>query len=130
MTKKYILFFVVSLSLVFSSSGAAQAQGQTAKSAVAKPGPVAAATQAMVDFLTNNFQVRKVVGDPIKVGAVTIIPVMMVDIGFGGGGGGGSAEMFPVGSAFYLSGELKPLGFIVISKSGTKFLVAGQAPRD
>jgi len=130
MTKKFILFCVLSLSLVFFSSGAAQTQGQTTKSAVAQPGPVAAATQAMVDFLTKNFHVKKVVGDPIKVGAVTIIPVMMVDIGYGGGGGGGSAEMFPVGSGFFLSGELKPLGFIVISKSGTKFLVAGQAPRD
>jgi len=130
MTKKFVLLCALSLSLLFFSSGAAQAQGQATNGVVVKPGPVAAATQAMVDFLTTNFHVKKVVGDPIKVGAVTIIPVMMVDIGYGGGGGGGSAEMFPVGSGFFLSGELKPLGFIVISKSGTKFLVAGQAPRD
>jgi uncharacterized spore protein YtfJ len=129
-TKKLILFCLLSFSLALFSPGTAQSQGQPAKPAVAKPGPVAAATEAMVDFLTRNFHVKKVVGDPIKVGAVTIIPVMMVDIGYGGGGGGGSAEMFPVGSGFFLSGELKPLGFIVITKSGTKFLVAGQAPRD
>jgi uncharacterized spore protein YtfJ len=101
-----------------------------ALSSTAAESPVSLALKSMLNLVLKDFHVQKVVGEPIRAGNVTIIPVMLVDVGFGGGAGGGTGPSFPVGSGFYLGGEAKPLGFIVISRSGTKFLSAGPAPRD
>jgi uncharacterized spore protein YtfJ len=87
--------------------------------------PIVSLTKAMTDRLANNLHVKKAVGDPIKVGKVTIIPIIMIDVGFGGGGGG--PQMIAQG--FGMGGEARPLGFVVISKTGTKFIPVGKVPR-
>jgi uncharacterized spore protein YtfJ len=91
--------------------------------------PVALLTKAMTDRLTNNLHVKNVVGDPIKVGNVTIVPIIMIDVGFGGGGGGPSVGTQMGGHGFYMSGEARPMGFVLISKAGTKFVPVGKIPR-
>jgi hypothetical protein len=122
------VFFVTGL-LLFSLA-AAETPGQEKTQPQAKASnPVLMITEAMTNRLNNNLQVKNIVGEPMKVGQVTIIPILMIEIGFGGGGGGPTQGPQMGGRGFYLSGEARPLGFVVISKAGTKFISAGKIPR-
>lgn len=85
-------------------------------------------TEAMSQRVSDNMNVKNIVGDPVKVGNITIIPIIMIDIGYGGGEGGG-LEVQQKAGGFYMGGQAKPLGFIVITKEGTKFISVGKAPR-
>jgi uncharacterized spore protein YtfJ len=85
--------------------------------------------EAMAQRLSSNLQVKTVVGEPLKVGQVTLIPIMMIDIGFGGGGGGAPQDPSLGGKGFFMSGELRPVGFVAVSKAGTKFISVGKIPR-
>jgi len=119
--------------LVLFLGGLAQAQAQTEKKlqpAPAKaPLPMYQLAEQMAQRLTSSLQVKTVVGQPIKVGNVTLLPIMMIDIGFGGGGGGMPQNMDMGGKGFYMSGEARPLGFVVATKAGTKFVSVGKIPR-
>ncbi len=90
--------------------------------------PMYQLADAMVQRLTSNLQVKTVVGNPIKVGKITLIPIMMIDIGFGGGGGGDPQNPDLGGKGFGMSGEAKPIGFVVVTKEGTKFISVGKIP--
>lgn len=119
--------------LVLFFGGLALVQAQTEKklqTAPAKaPLPMYQLAEQMAQRLNNSLQVKTVIGEPIKVGRVTILPIMMIDIGFGGGGGGMPQNMDMGGKGFYMSGEARPLGFVVATKSGTKFVSVGKVPR-
>jgi uncharacterized spore protein YtfJ len=90
---------------------------------------VAMLTKGMTDRLSNSLDIKKVVGKPIKVGNVTVVPIIMVDVGFGGGGGGPAGQPQMGAHGFGFGGEAKPLGFVVISKTGVKFVPVGKVPR-
>jgi len=119
--------------LVLFLGGLAQAQAQTEKKLQPAPGkaplPMYQLAEQMAQRLTSSLQVKTVVGQPIKVGNVTLLPIMMIDIGFGGGGGGMPQNMDMGGKGFYMSGEARPLGFVVATKAGTKFVSVGKIPR-
>jgi len=88
--------------------------------------------QSILNLLTQNLKVltetQRVVGDPIEVGSVTIIPLVMIQFGYGGGGGGGagtnssSLRLMPVGRGSGAGegggagGNLQPIGLLVIDK--------------
>jgi uncharacterized spore protein YtfJ len=112
--------------------GLAMARTQTEKKATAAqskaPLPMYQLAEEMAKRLTGSLQVKTVVGEPMKVGKVTLIPIMMIDIGFGGGGGGAPQAPEMGGKGFYMSGEARPLGFVVATKSGTKFVSVGKIP--
>ena len=91
--------------------------------------PVAMLTKGMTDRLSDSLNIKKVVGKPIKVGNVTIVPIIMIDVGFGGGGGGPSGQPQMGAHGFGFGGEARPLGFVVISKAGVKFIPVGKVPR-
>lgn len=122
----------ISLALCFMllslMSGLSAAQEKSKVQAKAES-PVSMLTKAMTDRLTSNLHVKNVVGDPVKVGKVTIIPIILIDIGFGGGGGGPGGGQQMGGYGFGMSGEAKPLGFVIISKAGVKFISVGKVPR-
>jgi uncharacterized spore protein YtfJ len=92
--------------------------------------PATEMADALAQRLSNDLHVKTVVGEPVKVGAITLIPIMMIDVGFGGGGM--SAPGAPVAAApqnlapgvdgFFMSGEARPLGFVAIGKKGTRFI--------
>ena len=84
--------------------------------------------EALTQRLANSLQVKTVVGEPIKAGKVTLVPIIMIDVGFGGGGGGAPQNPEMGGKGFFMSGEARPLGFIVITKSGTRFVSVGKIP--
>jgi uncharacterized spore protein YtfJ len=128
--EKLIVLFVTGLLLFSLASAETPGQEKTQPQAQAKTSnPVLLITEAMANRLNNNLQVKNIVGQPMKVGQVTIIPILMIEVGFGGGGGGPTQGPQTGGRGFYMSGEARPLGFVVISKAGTKFISAGKIPR-
>ncbi len=105
--------------------------------------PQAAAVQpaneladALAQRLSNDLHVKTVVGEPVKVGSLTLIPIMMIDVSFGGGGmaaSGSPAAAAPQNPAmgangFFMSGEARPLGFVAIGKKGTRFISVAKTP--
>ena len=128
--KSKILMLVVMGALF---CGLAQVQAQTEKKTQPAPAkaplPMYQLAEAMARRLNSSLQVKTVVGEPMKVGKITLIPIMMIDIGFGGGGGGAPQAPDMGGKGFYMSGEARPLGFVVVSKAGTKFVSVGKIPR-
>lgn len=91
---------------------------------------------ALAQRLGNDLHVRTIVGEPIKVGSVTLIPIMMIDVSFGGGGmtapavaTAGAPQNPAMGvDGFFMSGEARALGFVAISKKGTRFIGVGKTP--
>ena len=91
---------------------------------------------ALAQRLSSELHVKTAVGEPVKVGTVTLIPIMMIDVSFGGGGVAGSATPAaaappspPTGvDGFYMSGEARPLGFVAIGRKGTRFISVGKTP--
>jgi len=120
--------------LVLFFGGLAQVLAQTEKklqpAAAKAPLPMYQLAEQMAQRLNSSLQVKTVVGEPIKVGRVTLLPIMMIDIGFGGGGGGMPQNVDMGGKGFYMSGEVRPLGFVVATKTGTKFVSVGKIPRN
>ena len=91
--------------------------------------PVSVFAKGMTDRLSDSLHVKKAVGKPVKVGNVTIVPIIMIDVGFGGGGGGPAGQPQMGAHGFGFGGEARPLGFVVISKAGVKFVPVGKIPR-
>jgi len=119
------LLVVVAVFLVFGVSIAQEKprpKGETMS-------PVTVLTKGMTDRLSESLHVKKAVGKPIKVGNVTIVPIIMIDVGFGGGGGGPAGQPQMGAHGFGFGGEARPLGFVVISKAGVKFVPVGKIPR-
>lgn len=120
-----VVLVLVAIFLVFGASMAQEkpkSQGETIS-------PLSMLTKGMTDRLSDSLHVKKAVGKPIKVGDVTIVPIIMIDIGFGGGGGGPSGQPQMGAHGFGFGGEARPLGFVVISKAGVKFVPVGKIPR-
>jgi uncharacterized spore protein YtfJ len=103
----------------------------------------APAASELADVLTRHvsedLRVKAVVGKPVNVGSVTLIPILMIDINFAGAGllspGGpppANAKAAPKAAApqappagadgFLMSGEARPLGFVVVTRQGTRFI--------
>ena len=72
--------------------------------------------QEMEDFLTT----RAVVGEPIEVGAITLIPVINVTFGMGTGGGSGEGAKDSTshkgGAGAGLGAKISPTAVIVIKE--------------
>lgn len=115
----FVLLLLVSVSLA----------QEKPKAQTKAPNPVAAMTKGMTERLSTGLHVKNIVGDPVKVGKMTIIPIIMVEVGFGGGGGGAPGGQPMGGSGFYISGNAKPVGFVIVSKAGVKFVPVGKIPR-
>ena len=127
LTKRVLGFLAVCL---FSLSlGAAQSPAEKkAQTAPKAPLPMYQLAQAMAERLGTSLQVKTVIGEPMRVGKLTLIPIMMIDIGFGGGGGGAPQAPDVGGRGFFMSGEARPLGFVVVTKAGTQFISVGKVP--
>ncbi len=125
---KKVISVVVVAGLVLFAAPFALAQAEK-KSQPKAPLPMDLLAESLAQRLSNNLNVKHIVGEPIKVGKVTIIPIMMVDLGFGGGGGGAPQNLDLGGKGFFMSGEAKPIGFVVVSKAGTQFISVAKIPR-
>lgn len=128
MKSAWIYKVVLVLVAVFLVFGVSMAQ-EKPKSKGETISPVSMLTKGMTDRLSESLHVKKAVGKPIKVGDVTIVPIIMIDVGFGGGGGGPAGQPQMGAYGFGFGGEARPLGFVVISKAGVKFIPVGKVPR-
>ena len=128
MRRKVLTFFAVGLFVCVLAQGQAPSP-KTLQSQSQANLPMYQLAQEMAKRLNSSLQVKTVVGEPMKVGKVTLVPIMMIDIGFGGGGGGAPQAPEMGGKGFYMSGEARPLGFVVVSKAGTKFVSVGKIPK-
>jgi uncharacterized spore protein YtfJ len=75
--------------------------------------------QTMSDGFAASASVKNVYGDPVTVGARTVIPMAQVRYGFGGGGGGGKKDESDGGGG---GGGAKPTGVLEITPEGTRFI--------
>ena len=125
MAKKII--FSVLFFLLVGSLGMAQDAPQKKAQAVQAP-----ATSDIVDSLaqrlSHDLNVKTVIGEPIKVGSVTLIPIHMIDVKFGSAATKAATEAKAPQSdksqanVFCMSGEARPLGFVAITGKGTRFI--------
>ncbi len=104
---------------------------QNAPQQKAKPVPPPSTSElvdGMAQRLSRDLNVRTVIGEPIKVGSVTLIPILMVDLKFGSVATKVPSRATAPQSAesqanlFYMSGEARPLGFVAITGKGTRFI--------
>lgn len=125
MAKKII--FSVLFFLLVGSLGMAQNAPQKKAQPVQPPG-----TSDFVDDLArrlgHDLNVKTVIGEPIKVGSVTLIPILMIDVKFGAAATKtpieATAKQSPPSQArlTFISGEARPLGFVAITGKGTRFI--------
>jgi uncharacterized spore protein YtfJ len=120
----------VAAGLMLASVAAGQTQ-QEKKPPVAAVQPASELASAMAQRLGDELHLKTVVGDPIKVGSVTLIPILTVEVSFGGLGT--AAPGAPKGPAtgvdgFFMRGEARPLGFVAITRKGTRFISVVKTP--
>ena len=89
--------------------------------------PASDLAESLAQRLSKELHVKAVVGQPVKAGEVTLIPLLMVDVNFGGAGVAAPGGA-PGADGFLMSGEARPLGFVAITKSKTTFISAVQPP--
>lgn len=119
----------IMLSLMFfaliGSLGMAQSAPQKKAQPVQTPG-TSELVDGLAQRLSHDLNVKTVVGEPIKVGSVTLIPILMVDVKFGTAvtktPSGATAPQSAEASLFCISGEARPLGLVAITAKGTRFI--------
>ena len=129
------ILIVIAAGLILGSLAGGQTQPEKKPQAPAVQ-PASELANAMAQRLSDDLHVKTVVGEPMKVGSLTLIPIMMIDVSFGGGGmaaPGSPAAAAPQNPAmgvdgFFMSGEARPLGFVAIGKKGTRFISVGKTP--
>ena len=125
MAKKVI--FSMMFFLLVSCLGMAQNAPQR-KSQPAQPPSTSDLVDGMAQRLSHDLNVKTVIGEPIKIGTVTLIPILMIDVKFGSAattvpsGSTAPQNAVPPANLFYMTGEAKPLGFVAITKKGTRFI--------
>jgi uncharacterized spore protein YtfJ len=103
---------------------------QNAPQQKTKPAPQGASEfiDSMAQRLSHDLNVKTVIGEPIKVGSVTLIPILMIDVKLGAAAAkppsAATAPQNPASQAnlVYMSGEARPLGFVAITGTGTRFI--------
>ena len=96
------------------------------------PAPASELAGQLAARLGRELGVRTAVGEPLKVGSVTLIPILTLDVTFGGGGVAAAPDPkkpAPAPGGFYMNGEARPLGFVAITKKGTRFLAVPGRPQ-
>jgi len=78
--------------------------------------------KTVLDELHDLVKTKTVIGDPIEIKDVTIIPVSKVSIGFAAGGGSSEEQKKGTGKGTGGGASIEPLGFIVVSTGGVKLL--------
>ncbi len=133
MTRVFVLTAAVGLTLGAVALGRAGEQ----QPAAANPTPAASELAGLLtQRLGETLGMKTVVGKSVTVGSVTLIPILMIDVDFGGAGlaspgttpAAASQAAAPSAGAdgFLMSGEARPLGFVVLSRQGTRFISVTQ----
>jgi len=112
---------------VLSIGFAAWSQTPAAAPATTQATPGGALADSLAQRFGNDLHVKTVVGEPVKAGSVTLIPILAVEVNFGGGAVQ-APKPGPEGGAFFMSGSARPLGFVAVTPKGTRFISVAKAP--
>lgn len=123
MKRTSVFFFIAGL--IYSSLAVAQKPAEKPTAPAAQP--AATLADGLAQRLSRELHSKTVVGEPIHAGAVTLIPILMVDVNFAGAAM--PAPGAPGIDGFLLSGEARPLGFVVVTKQGARFVGVGRAAK-
>jgi uncharacterized spore protein YtfJ len=136
---------VLAAAAVLTLGGPALAQAPPQPAANPEPSAMELA-DTLVRQVGEDLRVKTVVGKSVTVGTVTLIPILMIDVDFGG-----ALLVAPAASpaaaakdaaakkaappstlagadALLMSGEARPLGFVVVTRQGTRFISVTPTP--
>jgi uncharacterized spore protein YtfJ len=114
--RKLSIAAVAALVLCAVASAQKPAEKKAPAAAVA---PASLLADELARSLGENLHVKTIVGQPVKAGAITIIPILSLDLSFGGGG---VAAPGNAPGGFFMNGEARPIGFVVVTPKGTHFI--------
>jgi len=121
------IIFSMMFFLLLGCLGLTQSAPQK-KSQASEPLATADLADSMAQRLAHDLNVKTVIGEPIKIGSVTLIPILMIDVKFGSAAttapttAAAPQSAVPPANLFYISGEARPLGFVAITRKGTHFI--------
>lgn len=73
-----------------------------------------------VEHIKSLLETDRIVGEPVQVGAATILPLVSIGFGFGGGGGSGENQHENTGSGAGAGGGIKPVALVVSDADGIR----------
>jgi uncharacterized spore protein YtfJ len=131
--------FVLTAAAALALGAVAPGQAAEQQEPVMSSSPAAS---ELADVLTRRvgetLRVKAVVGKPVTAGSVTLIPILMIDVNFGGAGlvspgvpaavpkAAGTQAPLAGADGFLMTGEARPLGFVVVTRKGTRFISVAQ----
>ena len=92
--------------------------------------------ECTLDRMRGMIDINSIVGSPINSGTTTIIPISRVGFGFVSGGGEYSESLPKVNENMPYAGgsgggvSIKPLGFLVIDRDGSKYISIDEEEAD
>jgi len=108
----------------------AMAQAAAAKAPAPPMQPAGDLAKGLAERLSAQLHGKTVVGQPIQIGSVKLIPILLVDVSFAGGSVPAPAPNAQAADGFLMSGEARPVGFVAITANGTRFIpVAGASAK-
>ena len=119
---------VLCIALGIGCPSAAIAQAAR-KAPAGVPQPAGNLANALAQRLNEQLHVKTVVGEPVKAGAVTLIPVLLVDVNFAGASVPAASPTSQGLDGFLMSAEARPLGFVAITTKGAQFLPVGNTAK-
>jgi len=85
---------------------------------------VAEILQVLVSELKQMARTESIIGEPVKAGDKTFVPVCTISVGFGAGGGSGKEGTGTFGGGGGAGLRIEPTAFIVMDKDGVSLLPA------
>ncbi|MCX6088949.1 MAG: spore germination protein GerW family protein [Candidatus Atribacteria bacterium] len=88
------------------------------------PSDIVTLMDVVLSKISAMVQPNTLIGSPITMGNVTVVPVIKVDVGFGGGGGLGQLSGQPSGGGTGGGITLEPVSFLIIQGENVTLLSA------
>jgi len=86
--------------------------------------------ETILEKLRSLASTETVVGHPVQVGEITILPVIKISVGFAAGGGEGTGDegkgMKGIGTGGGGGATVNPVGFIVLDGKDVRFVAIGK----
>jgi uncharacterized spore protein YtfJ len=134
--------FALTAAAGLALSAVALGQAPEQQEPALNPAPVASELAAVLTRrVGESLGVKAVVGKSVTAGSVTVIPILTIDLNFGAGlvspgvpstavsKAAGPQAPLAGADGFLVSGEARPLGFVVVTRQGTRFISVAQASR-
>lgn len=81
----------------------------------------------IIQRVTETLKTETVIGQPVSVGEITLIPVVNVTFGFGAGGGSDASNVSNQGSGAGGGARMTVAGMVVVKADDVSFIPTGKA---